>query len=213
MRTLLVFLAACATTPPPPARQPGSRGPRASEHLDEARTQDELARQRSSYPDTRLPDATGRTDQLLIGTPWSRTWDTAEDHQRLAALHRSAAAQIQDEFEAACAGRTDYRISPLVRWGIGGADLPDGVTIYLAPTAGDPDALMADMRCHRAWMMLQPAEGMDDCPLDLAGLTVEATGAKDGVTIHLRVHDPALVPELRRRAAHDLEQGTALRAR
>ncbi len=213
MRTsLLLLLAACATTPPPKPQPVGSRGLRASEHLDAARDQDELARQQASWPDTRLDDGTGRTDQLLIGTPWRRSWDTAADHERMAALHRSEAAQIHDEFEAACAGRAqnEITVSPLVRYGVGGSPLPEGVTVYLAPEAGNPDKLMADMRCHRAWMMLQPAANMDDCPLDLAGLTVEANGAKEGVSVNLRVKDPALVPELRRRAAHDLEQGAEL---
>ena len=214
MRTsLLLLAAACATTSAPKPQPPGSRGLRASEHLDAAHEQDEIARQKASYADTRPDDGTGRTDHLLIGTPWRRSWDTAGDHERMAALHRSEAAQIHDEFETACAGRAerDVSVSPLVRYGVGGAQLPDGVTIYLVPEAGNPDKLMADMRCHRAWMMLQPAAGMDDCPLDLAGLTVEATGAKEGVSVNLRVKDPSLLPELRRRAAHDLEQGAELR--
>ena len=209
----LVLLAACATSQPQRPQPPGSRGLRASEHLDRAREQDEIAQQKASYPDTRPDDGTGRTDQLLIGTPWRRSWDTVGDHQRLAALHRSQAAQIHDEFETACAGRSEREISvsPLVRYGVGGSQLPDGVTIYLAPGAGNPDTLMADMRCHRAWMMLQPPANMDDCPLDLEGLTVEANGAKEGISVNLRVKDPALIPELRRRAAHDLEQGAELR--
>jgi len=216
MRTspALVLLAACATIPPPKPQPPGSRGLRASEHMDAARDQDEIARERATYPDTRPDDTSGRTDQLLIGTPWRRSWDTVADHERLAALHRSQAAQIHEEFEAACAGRSerDITVSPLVRYGVGGTPIPDGVTIFLSPEAGNPDKLMADMRCHRAWMMLQPVASMDSCPLDLTGLTVEATGSKEGISVNLRVTDPALVPELRRRAAHDLEQGNELRA-
>lgn len=209
----LLAVAACASSPPRRSQPPGSRGLRASEHLEAAHEQDEIARQRASYPDTRTDDGTGRTDQLLIGTPWRRSWDTAGDHERLAALHRSEAAQLHDEFEAACAGRSEREISvsPLVRYGVGGSPIDDGVTLYLAPEAGNPDKLMADMRCHRAWMMLQPPANMDDCPLDLAGLTVEAQGAKEGVSVNLRVKDRTLIPELRRRAAHDLEQGAELR--
>jgi hypothetical protein len=216
MRTspTLLLLAACATTPAPrPQQPPGSRGLRASEHIDAARDQDQLARERAAYPDSFVGDGTGRNDQILIATPWHRSWDTAEDHERLAAYHRSQAAQIHDEFEAACAGRAEaeIRVSPLVRYGVGDSPTTDGVTIFLAPEAGNPDKLMADMRCHRAWMMLQPPANMDDCPLDLAGLTVEANGAKEGISVTLRVKDAALVPELQRRAAHDLEQGHELR--
>ncbi len=210
---ILLAAAACASSPPPHPQRAGSRGLRASEHLDAAHEQDDIARQKASYPDVRTDDGTGRTDQLLLGSPWHRSWDTSGDHERLAALHRSEAAQIHDEFEAACAGRSEREISvsPLVRYGVGGSPIDDGVTIYLAPEAGNPDQLMADMRCHRAWMMLQPPANMDDCPLDLAGLTVEAQGAKEGVSVNLRVKDRSLIPELRRRAAHDLEQGAELR--
>jgi hypothetical protein len=216
MRTSLslLLLAACASTPTPRPQPPGSRGLHASEHMQAARDQDEIARQQASYPETRPADSSGRTDQLLIGTPWRRSWDTVADHERLAAVHRSEAARIHADFEEACAGRSEseIRVSPLVRYGVGGTPIPGGVTIFLAPDAGNPDKLMADMRCHRAWMMLQPVASMDSCPLDLDGLTVEAVGAKEGVSVNLRVADPALVPELRRRAAHDLEQGNELRA-
>ena len=209
--TLLVLTAACASAPAAKPETPGSRGLRASEHVDAAREHDELARQSSAYPDMR-DDATGRADQLLIATPWTRRWDTTEDHLRMAQVHRSAAAQIDAEFERACDGRSeaDIAISPLVRYGVGGSPIEDGVIVYLRPEAGNPDKLMADMRCHRAWMMLQPASTMDMCPLDLAGLSVQASGGKEGITVTLHVQDPALVPELQKRAAHELEQGAQM---
>lgn len=208
---LLVLLTACASAPAAKPTTPGSRGLRASEHIDVARQHDELARESAAYPDIR-EDASGRTDQLMFATPWTRRWDTTEDHRRLAQVHRSAAAQIDAEFEQACDGRSeaDIAISPLVKYGVGGSPIEDGVVVYLRPEAGNPDKLMADMRCHRAWMMLQPLSTMDLCPLDLAGLSVQATGGKEGVTVTLHVHDPALVPELQKRAAHDLEQGAQL---
>ena len=209
--TLLVLTAACASAPAAKPLAPGSRGLRASEHIDAARQHDELARQSAAYPDMR-DDATGRADQLLIATPWTRRWDTTDDHLRLAQVHRSAAAQIDAEFERACDGRSeaDIAISPLVRYGVGGSPIEDGVIVYLRPEAGNPDKLMADMRCHRAWMMLQPASTMDMCPLDLAGLSVQASGGKEGITVTLHVQDPALVPELQKRAAHELEQGAQM---
>ncbi|MBV8759209.1 MAG: hypothetical protein JO257_18115 [Deltaproteobacteria bacterium] len=213
-RSLLsvLALAACATAPDPTPRAPGSRGLRASEHIESARDHEEQARQNASYPDTRSDDGTGRADQLLLATPWTRRWDSTEDHLRMAQVHRSAAAQIDEEFEQACDGRAENEItmSPLVKYGFGGSPTEDGVVIYLRPEAGNPDKLMADMRCHRAWMMLQPIATMDMCPLDLEGLSVEARGGKEGVTVTLHVKDRALVPELQKRAAHDLEQGAQL---
>jgi hypothetical protein len=208
----IVLVAACATSSQPRPQSPGSRGPRASEHIDQAHEQDELARERSSWPDTRPVDGTGRADQLLVGMTWRRSWDTAEDHERIAAYHRTMAAQITAEYDEACPGGA-VTVSPLVRFGVGGSPTADGVTIFLSPEAGNPDKLMADMRCHRAWMMLQHEPTMEVCPLDLAGLSVEATGGKEGISVTLHVKDRALVPELQKRAAHDLEQGATLRKR
>ena len=98
----------------------------------------------------------------------------------------------------------DVATSPLVRYGIGGWPTATGVIVYLSPTAGTPDELLAALKCHRAYMMLAPT-GMDDCPLDLPGLEVDARGDAEGVTLAMTVKDTKLVPELQRRAAHDLE--------
>jgi hypothetical protein len=203
----IILVAACGAAPPR-AQPPGSRGMRASEHLAAAEQQDELARQRTTWPDTR-GDATGRTDQLLVGSPWRWTWDADSDHERLAQTHRAAAADIHAEYAAACGARehADVAISPIQRYGLGGSATSDGVTLYLSPDAGPADHLLADIRCHRAWMMLGPAD-MDTCPLDLAGLTVDASGDANGITVTLRVRDRALVPELQKRAAHELELST-----
>jgi len=69
---------------------------------------------------------------------------------------------------------------------------------------------MAALRCHRAWMRLAPAN-MDDCPLDLAGLKIDAKGGGEGITLTLGVRDQSLIPELQRRAAHDLEMSAGRR--
>jgi len=84
--------------------------------------------------------------------------------------------------------------------------------VYLAPDAGPPDLLLAKMKCHRAAMMLAPG-GMDDCPLDLPDITLDARGDTDGITVAIGVRDPRLVPELQRRAAHDLEAAAHLRTK
>ena len=46
---------------------------------------------------------------------------------------------------------------------------------------------------------------MDECPLDLAGIQIEALGNASGITVEIKVRDPRLIPELQRRAARDLE--------
>lgn len=202
-----LVLAACASPKPAP-QPPGSRGLHASEHLAAARMHEEAARQKSMWPETRTTDGTGRVDQPLVGTSWHRQWDTAGDQLRAAAAHRSEAQAIYEEYEEACGERLvkDVAVSPIVRYGVGGTAIPEGVVIYLDPEAGPADRLMADLRCHRAWMRLAPA-GMELCPLDLAGLQIDASGTPEGITLTLTVRDPKLIPELQKRAAHDLELG------
>ena len=123
-------------------------------------------------------------------------------------------ARARAAYEQACGTRTEgeVAVSPLERHGIGGWNTTTGVIVYLSAAAGDPDRLLKDLTCHRAWMMLAPA-GMDDCPLDLPGLVVDARGDAEGITLSLAVRDPKLIGELQRRTAHDLEAAAQLRAR
>jgi len=204
LAALVALVSGCATTstPPPPA---GSRGPRASEHLEAAHAHDEAAREQTTYPELR-GDGTGRVESAPSGMQWYRSWDPSVDHERMAAIHRSKAAEIQAEYEEACGQRSEAEVSmsPIQKFGIGGENRPDGVTIYLEATAGPPDKLLADMRCHRAWMMLSPA-GMETCPLDLAGIHLDAHGDEHGITVTITIADKKLVDELQRRTAHDLE--------
>jgi hypothetical protein len=203
MRPELAILAicSCATTPTPAPAPPGPRGMRASEHLQAAHQQDELAQQALAYPNVRAG-----VDEPPFATAWNRTWDTRLDHERLAQVHRSEAGELQAEYEEACRGRSgaEISVSPLARFAIGGTPTPDGVTVYLSADAGAPDRLLADMRCHRAWMMLAPS-GMDDCPLDLADIHVSARGTLEEIEVTITVSDPHLVGELQRRAAHEVE--------
>jgi hypothetical protein len=53
-------------------------------------------------------------------------------------------------------------------------------------------------------MMLDRTD-MGDCPLDLPGIRVPARSDANGIELTITIRDPSLVPELRRRAAHDLE--------
>lgn len=201
----IILLAACASGPPVSAG--GPRGLRATDHLDEAQRHDEIAKERSTWPDTR---SAGPTDSP-VGV-WYRSWDT-RDHERLAEIHRSQASAQNAEFAEACEGLTGEEItrSPLARFGVGGWNTATGAIVYLSPDAGNPDRLLAQMRCHRAWMMLGRSD-MEDCPLDLPGLAIDARGDADGVTVSMVVRDPKLVAELQRRAAKDLEMAASRRA-
>ena len=204
-----LLLAACATTPAPTLTTPngGPRGLRASDHLDVARQHDEQARQRSAWPESQImvagnPDLVGRP----VVMPWYRSWDTQAEQERLAQIHRSKAAELHDTYEVACRDlpRDAVERSPFERFGLGGWPSASGAIVYLSPAGGTPDQFLAAMKCHRAYMMLAPA-GMEDCPLDLPGLVIDARGDADGVTVSLSIKDSKLVPELQRRTVHDLE--------
>jgi len=213
MRLLVLapLLIGCATTPPPEPKG-GPRGLRASEHLDAARSHDAAARQREAFPDSR-GDGPGDVRQP-VAMPWYRSWDTAGEQERMAQSHRAKAAELHAEYEELC-GQTPGReasASPLEVYGVGGWNTASGVIVYLAPEAGPPERLLASMKCHRAAMMLGPS-GMEDCPLDLPGIALDARGDAGGITVSIVVRDPKLVPELQRRAAHDLEAAAQRRAK
>ena len=207
--TIPLLVAACATTGTTTTAVPkgGPRGLRVSEHLDLARQEDADASERSRWPETQMivPGGEDRGDRVAV-MPWYRSWNTSTEPEHLAAVHRSKAAELEAEVHDACGDRPveEVSVSPLVRYGNGGWATANGAIVYLSPKAGTPDQLLAAMRCHRAFMMIAPSD-MDDCPLDLPGLELDARGDTDGITVSLTVKDPALVPELKRRVAHDLE--------
>lgn len=206
-----ISLIGCAAAPPPQPKG-GPRGLRASEHLEVARQHDEIAREREMWPDTRGTDP-GDIRQP-VAMPWYRSWDTGAEHDRLAQTHRAKAAELQAEYQEACGDMpaSEASVSPLESYGVGGWNTTTGVIMYLAPDAGPPDRLLARMKCHRAAMMLAPS-GMEDCPLDLPGIALDARGDRDGITVSIVARDPRLVPELQRRAAHDLEAAAHLRGK
>lgn len=197
-----VLLAACATASPRPPTG-GPRGLRASDHLDEARQHERLASE-PAWPATASVSPN-------VPTLWFASWNPSTEHERAAVIHRGKAAALQAAYDDACRDRAlaEVSISPLQRYAIGGWNTTTGVVIYLAPSASS-ERLLADLNCHRAWMMLAPTN-MDDCPLDLPGLALDARGDAEGITVTIVIRDPALVPELQRRAAMELE--TAARRR
>lgn len=205
MRTLLavVLVAACAPSPPRAPRAPsGYRGPRADAHLDAARDHERRASELARWPNARTSD-TGRFDDPSTGL-WYRAWETSGDHERLVATHRGDAARISAAYDEECANVGDRATSPLQRDGLGGTPMRDGFMVFLPPEAGPPERLIAELRCHRAAMMLAES-GMDECPLDLVGIQIEAVGSASGITVEIKIRDAKLVPELQRRAGRDLE--------
>ncbi len=206
MRSLpILFLAAACATPAAQGPKGGPRGLRASDHLDVAAREDELAREATRWPTATSHMTPGGTS-VTPTIPWTRRWDPAGEHERLAATHRGKAAALYSAYVDACGDRSlaEVSVSPLVRWGTGGWNTATGAIIYLDPKVGGPDHLLSELKCHRAWMMLGPA-GQDSCPLDLPGLLVDARGGTEGITVSLGVKDASLIPELQRRVAGQLE--------
>lgn len=203
---LLCVLAACGASHL--EEKPGPRGLRADQHLTMASREDDRAADLTHWPEPHGagPQSSNPADQLVAGGAWFGSWDTVSEHRKLAQYHRAAAAQLEAEYEQACgdASGESVSVSPLQRYGIGGSPVPGGTLVLLSPDAGPPDKLLSEMRCHRAWMMLGRTD-MDDCPLDLPGIRVDARGDANGIELTITVDDPQLVDELRRRAAHDLE--------
>lgn len=197
----LLLLAACAG--PTTETSSGPRGPRADEHLVAARQEDARANELVQWPQPVYGNPGGLDQSPFV---WGGSWDTVQEHRRHAAEHRTAAAQLEAEYEEACGDRpmTEVSVSPLQRYGIGGSPTATGALVLLSTDAGPPERLLAAMRCHRAWMMLGRTD-MDDCPLDVPGLKVSARGGEHEIQLDLRVDDKKWIPELQRRAAHDLE--------
>jgi len=205
---LLCLVTACAASSV--HERPGPRGLRADQHLAIADRENERANELTHWPDPRAAGPGAETADRSVAGNWYGSWDTSAEHQRLALAHRSAAAQLEDDYARSCGDSPAEAasVSPLQRFGMGGSPIPGGTLVLLSTEAGPPDRLLAALRCHRAWMMLGRSD-MDDCPLDLAGLQVNARGDEHGIELTLTVSDPRLVDELRRRTAHDLESGHA----
>jgi len=176
---------------------------RADAHLQAARDHEARAAELARWPEMQR-DAAG-FDDPATGL-WYRKLDTSAEEQRAAEFHRSEVSRLQAAYDEACAGvaAEQIRVSPFQRFGLGGFNIDGGVILMLSREAGPSEHLLASIRCHRAWMMLGNT-GMDDCPLDLANITVEAYGDETGISVEIKPRDPTLIPELRRRIAKDLE--------
>lgn len=201
---MLCLVTACAASVA--KEKPGPRGLRADQHMSIAAREQDHAGELSRWPDMRPGTNGTNANQQLAAGAWYGMWDTAPEYRRRADVHRSAAAQLEAEYAEACAEVPTglALVSPLQRYAIGGSPVDRGALVLLSPDAGPPDRLLAAMRCHRAWMMLGRAD-MGDCPLDLPGIQVSAHGDANGIELTITVSDPALVPELRRRADRNLE--------
>lgn len=141
--------------------------------------------------------------------PWHYTWDPDEEHRALAAAHRDAAEQLKLQYETACAAvpRALEASSLLDAFVSGGSPLDRGVVFHLSEQAGPPELVLAQLRCHRAWLQLSPTAEAADSPLLVEGVTwTTHAPASAGVEVMATAKDERSAAELRRRAALVIER-------
>lgn len=173
----------------------------ATEHLEKAR-ESSLRASAGYRVAARRTGPYGVTNVATHWYPWYSYWDAGAEYAALADAHRAAAEELQVRYDSACAlaprgseslSSLDYvtHVDPLER----------GIVVQLAPQAGAPDAVLAALRCHRAWLMLEPHAGNVDEPLLVPSLVLVAHAIPTGTLVMLTVTDDRQVGELRRRVA------------
>ena len=133
--------------------------------------------------------------------PWYYYWDPAAEYAALAQAHQAAAQELRVRFESACAlvPRGLEATSTLVLYTTDLESVESGLIVHLAPEAGPPEMVLAGLRCHRAWLMLEPRDGAGDEPLLLDDILIVAHAGRTGTDVIFTVTRRGLVAELRRR--------------
>lgn len=203
---LLATTAACAG---PRAAGTHPEDMTATEHLAQARQESLRAAATGSRGYGYAPGPYTTPRYFGYWYPWYYQWDPAAEHEALADAHRAAAEELQVRFDSACAlvPRGLEATSPLAAYATRKHPLANGVVFQLAPEAGPPDAVLAGIRCHRAWLMLEPRAGIGDEPLLLDGVVFVTHAGATGTEVMLTVSDKTLLPELVRRASFVIRSG------
>lgn len=193
----VLLLAACATSSRRDPVKPESMT--ASEHLAQARAHSEAA----GKSPHEYPSAFGSSSY-----PWYYFWDPSTDHRAIAEAHRDAADQLRLSYEAACAAvaRDTAWVSPLDRYARAMDLLPRGVVVHLDPEAGTPDAVLAAIRCHRAWLLLETRSSNAESPLLVDGVVFVVHAGGAGIEVMIGVDDASKLPELVRRTRLTVER-------
>ncbi len=197
---------ACGGAAPPPPEAP--RDPHATEHREAAEAHAARAAELARLTDA-LGGPTDRIEDAVNGL-----WMRSLAEERAASEHVAEAERIEHDAAVACEGMTDEqkRRSPIQRFAIAWLPKPEGIVVLLPTSAGAPDQLVAELRCHRAWMQLGQAPG-DQCPLDLGGVDLVVYGDRHGISVELTPRDHAQVPELQRRTEYVIAHGQHARPR
>ena len=129
--------------------------------------------------------------------------DRAKGHGKLAREHEHAARVLEEFEEAQCQAfpKETRGVCPLVAQVESLENVFGGVRVRLMGGA-NVNAALTHMRCHQAFARARGREGMDSCPLYMAGVWLERVGSTRDVD--LLALDPDEVGELRRRAREHL---------
>lgn len=194
------FLIACGSSAKPPPEPP--RDLHATEHREAAEAHAARAAELA-----RLTDALGGPTRRNAD-PVNALWVRSIEEESAAGEHIREAERIETDAAAACAGMSEAQKqrSPIQRFAIGWLRTPEGVVVLLPTTAGEPDQLVAELRCHRAWMQLGNAPA-DKCPLDLGGVDIVAYGDRRGISVELTLRDHSQIAELQRRTEYVIAHG------
>lgn len=147
--------------------------------------------------------------------PWYYSWDPDAEHRALADAHRDAADQLKLRYETACAPvpKELHASSPLDAFATSTAPIERGVVFRLSPQAGDPEVVLAVLRCHRAWLALSPTDEAPTSPLMIENVSWMTHGDGPAVEVMATTDDTAARAELVRRAALLIERNRKARER
>ncbi len=153
-------------------------------------------------PGTQADDMSTAEHERLASEHEARAQNEGEPdaqmrHERIARQHAAAAEALRNFENASCEGIApdDRAVCPLTAYTAGVEDSTGGVSFEVAEGTSAETAL-AHFQCHIAFARSQGREGMDECPLFVAGVEASAAGGR----VALTVEDPAALAELRRRA-------------
>lgn len=185
---LLAATAACAG---PRATGAGTRPDdmTAEQHRTSARRHDEIGRQG--------PYLRGRA-----WAPWTYSWDPATEHLAERDAHLAAAVTLDTRYREAC---SDVPVgaesgSPLSGRAISATPIDGGVLLLLDPAAGPPDQVLAEIRCHRAWLVLEDRPGLVDDVVALDHVRYAAQVRDETIELRITTTSRDDLEELRRRA-------------
>lgn len=142
--------------------------------------------------------------------PWSYSWNSGADHLEESDDHLAAAETLEKRYRDACAlvSHDAESGSPLDRFAVAAEPLPSGVRVRATREAGPPDLMLAELRCHHAWLSIELRPGSENDVSSLAGVDYRVEAAQDEVIVTLTASDPATVAELQRRATLAVERAS-----